>query len=39
MQRTVTIPLNSINVLAQEQFGSGGLAEVKIQYNFMYETL
>jgi hypothetical protein len=26
-------------VLAQEQFGSGGLAEVKIQYNFMYETL
>jgi hypothetical protein len=35
--RTVTVPLNSINILAQEQFGSGGLAEVKIL--FMNEIL
>ena len=35
MYRTVTVPLNSINILAQEQFGSGGLAEVKILYNFV----
>ena len=39
MYRTVTVPLNSINILAQEQFGSGGLAEVKILYNFMDEIL
>jgi len=30
MYRTVTVPLNSINILAQEQFGSGGLAEVNL---------
>jgi hypothetical protein len=39
MYRTVTVPLNSINILAQEQFGSGGLAEVKISCNFMDEIL
>ena len=37
MCRTVTVPLNSINILAQEQFGSGCLAEVKILYHFMDE--
>jgi len=39
MYRTVTVPLNSINILAQQQFGSGGLAEVKILYNFMDEIV
>jgi hypothetical protein len=39
MNRTATVPLNSINFLAQEQFGSGDLAEVKIFYNFMNEIL
>jgi len=28
MYRTEAVPLNSINILAQEQFGSGGQAEV-----------
>ena len=36
---TVTFLLNSINILVQEQFGSGGLAEVKILYNFRDEIL
>ena len=39
MYRTETVPLNSINILAQEQFGSGGQAEVKILYNFMGKIL
>jgi len=39
MYRTVTVPLHSINILAQEQFGYGGLAEVKILYNFMDKIL
>ena len=39
MHGTVTFPLNSINILVQEQFGSGGLAEFKILYNFMNEIL
>jgi hypothetical protein len=39
MYRTVTTPLNSINILAQERFGSAGLAEVKILYNNMDELL
>jgi hypothetical protein len=39
MYRIVTDPLNSINILTQEQFGSGGLAEVKILDNFMDEIL
>ena len=37
MYRTVTVPLNSINILEKEQFGSGGLAEIKILYNIMDE--
>jgi hypothetical protein len=37
MYRTVTVPLNSINFLAVEQFGSGGLSEVKMLYNYMNE--
>jgi len=39
MYRTVSVPLNSTNILAQEQFGSGGLAEIKILYNFMDDIL
>ena len=39
MYRTVSVPLISTNILAQEQFGSGGLAEIKILYNFMDEIL
>jgi hypothetical protein len=37
--RTISVPLYSTNILAQEQFGSGGLAEIKILYNFMDEIL
>jgi len=39
MYRTETDPLNSINILAQEKFGSGGQAEVNILYNFMDKIL
>jgi len=39
MYMTVTVPLNSNSILAQEQSGSGGVAEVKILYNFMDEIL
>ena len=40
MNRTVTVPLNYNNILAQEEFGSGkGLSDVKIQYIFMDEIL
>jgi len=39
MYRTVSVPLNSTNILAQEQFGSGDLAEIKILYNFMDDIL
>jgi len=39
MYRTENVPLNSINILAQEHFGSGGQAEVKILYNFMDKIL
>jgi len=35
----VSIPLNSIYILAQEQFGSTGLTEFKILYNCMDEVL
>ena len=33
MYRTVNVLLNSTNIFAQEQFG--GLADIKILYNFM----
>ena len=39
MYRTVSVLLNSTNILAQEQFGSGGLADIKILYNFMDDIL
>jgi hypothetical protein len=39
MYRTVTVPLNSVNIHAHEQVGSGGLAEVKILCNFMDEIM
>jgi len=39
MYRTETVPLNFINILAQEQSGFGGQAEVKILYNFMDKIL
>jgi len=39
MYRTVSVLLNSTNILAQEQFGSGDLADIKILYNFMDDIL
>jgi len=37
MYRTVSVLLNSTNILAQEQFG--GLADIKILYNFIDDIL
>ena len=40
MYRAVTVSLNSINILAQKQFGYGkDLSDVKILYNFIDEIL
>ena len=39
MYRTETDPLNSINILAQENFGPGGQAEANILHKFMDKIL